>query len=106
LVFQSNKAEESVLTLDSELFLSEGVMVVSMLLAWISLEAKKSLGWDFMAVLRSCSASWRWSESISGEQWRRLLMLLASSISTFDTSAASLMHGSLNRTRTDCGVWK
>lgn len=33
-------------------------------------------------------------------------MLLASSVSAFDTSAASLMQGSLNRTRTDCGVWK
>jgi len=105
-VFQSNKAEESVLTLESELFPWEAAMVANMLLAWMSLEPKKSRGWDFMAVLRSFNASCRWSERISGEQWRRLLMLLASSISAFDTSAASLMQGSLNRTRTDCGVWK
>jgi hypothetical protein len=79
-------------------------MVASMLLAWMSLEPKKSRGCDFMAVLRSCNASRRLSERISGEQWRLLFILLASSISIFDTSAASLMQGSLNRTRTDLGV--
>jgi len=106
LLFQSNKAEESVLTLESEFFPWEEAMVASMLLAWMSLEPKKSRGCDFMAVLRSCNASQRLLERISGEQWRLLFMLLASSISTFDTSAASLMQGSLKRTRTDLGVWK
>lgn len=36
--------------------------------------------------------SWRWSESVSGEHWWQLLMLLATSLSTFDTFAASLMQ--------------
>lgn len=67
-------------------------------------EPRKSRGWDLMAVFRSCKASWRWSDRISGEQWRRFLMLLASSISTFETSPAKRLQGSLNRARTDLGV--
>lgn len=72
---------------------------------WFVLGPRKSRGWDFRAVLRSDRDWWRWSERISGEHWRRLLMLSASSLSAFDTSAESRMQGSLKRARTVLGVW-
>ena len=111
-VFHSSNAELSVFTLDKETpldwsfrcFSACAAAMASMLVAWLLLEPRKSLGWEFMASLRSCKASWRWSESISGEQWQCFLVLSASSISTFDTSPASLMQGSLNRVLTDRGV--
>lgn len=65
---------------------------------------RKSRGWVFSAVFRSCRASWSRSERISGDQFWRFLMLLASSIRTLDTSPASRMHGCLNSRRTDSGV--
>lgn len=76
-----------------------------LLVDWFVLGPRKSRGWDFRAVLRSDRDWWRWSERISGEHWRRLLMLSASSLSAFDTSAESRMQGSLKRARTVLGVW-
>lgn len=75
-----------------------------LLVAWLVFGPRKRRGWDLRAVLRSWSASWRWSERISGEQWRRFRRLWAISFSALDTSAASRMHGSLKRARTVLGV--
>lgn len=76
-----------------------------LLVDWFVLGPRKRRGWECKAVLRSERDWWRWSERISGEHWRRLLMLSASSMSAFATSAERRMQGSLKRVRTVLGVW-
>lgn len=78
--------------------------IARMLVVALVLGPRKRRGWDFRAASRSCRASCRWSERITGEHWRRFLMLLASSISALCTSLATRVHGSLKRARTDLGV--
>lgn len=108
LLFHSSRAQESVLKLDMATFV--GSFVKGNKLGgvgfWLSrVGLRKSRGWDFKAVSRSCNASWRWFERIDGEQWRLFFMLFESSIRTFETSAASRMQGSLNNARTAFGVY-
>ncbi|KAL0345355.1 UNVERIFIED_CONTAM: hypothetical protein Sradi_4366800 [Sesamum radiatum] len=109
--FHSSNADESVLTLDKEapeyfegFWLLAAAARARTLVVALVLRPRKRRGWDLRAASRSCRASWRWSERITGEHWRCSLMLLASSISALDTSPATRMHGSLKRTRTDVGV--
>ena len=68
----SCKVGESILALDSEPFpwfvspAAWAAAMANMSESWLSLEVPtKSRGWDFMAVLRSCRASWRPFERIS-----------------------------------------
>jgi hypothetical protein len=66
---------------------------------------RNSRGCDLIAEFRSCSASWRWSESTSGAQRWWFLMLSASSSRTLVTSRATLVHGFRNSDLTDVGVF-
>lgn len=94
LDLHSNAEEESLFVLDTEILESSSCFCSFM-------EPRKIWGWDFKLLLRLCKASLRLWDSASGENWCLFLMLLASSLSTLDTSSASLMQESLYRARVD-----
>ena len=107
--FLSDSAVASVLNewrvvLEAVWFPELSSMSICLLAAHARLEPRKSRGCDMIAEFRSCSASWRWSESTSGAQRRWRLMLTASSCRTLTTSWATLVHGSRNSNLTDGGV--
>lgn len=73
LDFQRSNADESVFTVEIEAEELNCLAAASAIMLLVALESgpKKSFGWDLRAASRSWSASWRWSERISGEHWRR-----------------------------------